>query len=71
MNAQNLKKLSETDWGRLSEMSDEEIDTSDITPLDETFFANARLRVSGKKASVTLDVDVDVLQWLKAQGEEF
>ena len=45
MNAQDLKKPSETNWERVSEMTDEEIDTSDIPPLDETFFANARLRM--------------------------
>jgi uncharacterized protein (DUF4415 family) len=52
-------------------MTDEEIDTSDISPLDETFFANARLRMPEKKVSVTLNVDADVLEWFKAQGEEF
>jgi uncharacterized protein (DUF4415 family) len=52
-------------------MTDEEIDTSDIPPLDETFFANARLRMPTQKVSVTLDVDADVLAWFKAQGEEF
>jgi uncharacterized protein (DUF4415 family) len=51
-------------------MTDEEIDTSDIPPLDEAFFAGARLRVPGKKVFVTLDVDADVLEWFKAQGEE-
>lgn len=71
MSAQDLKKPSETDWERLSEMSDEEIDTSDIPPLDEKFFANARLRMPGNKVSVTLDVDADVLEWFRAQGEEF
>jgi uncharacterized protein (DUF4415 family) len=71
MNAQDLKKPSETNWARVSEMTDEEIDTSDIPPLDETFFANARLRMPAQKVSVTLDVDADVLAWFKAQGEEF
>ena len=71
MNAQDLKKPSETNWARVSEMTDEEIDTSDIPPLDETFFANARLRMPEKKVSVTLDVDADVLEWFKAQGGEF
>jgi uncharacterized protein (DUF4415 family) len=52
-------------------MTDEEIDTSDIPPLDETFFANARLRIPEKMVSITLDVDADVLEWFKAQGEEF
>jgi len=71
MNVQDLKKPSETNWERLDEMTDEEIDTSDIPPLDETFFANARLRMPDKKVSVTLDVDADVLEWFKAQGEGF
>jgi uncharacterized protein (DUF4415 family) len=70
MNAQDLKKPSETNWARINEMTDEEIDTSDIPPLDETFFANARLRMP-RKVSITLDVDADVLEWFKAQGEEF
>ena len=52
-------------------MSDEEIDTSDIPPLDEAFFSGARLRVPEKKVSVTLDVDAEVLDWFKAQGEDF
>ena len=52
-------------------MTDEEINTSDIPPLDEAFFANARLRMPEKKVSITLDVDADVLDWFKAQGEEF
>jgi uncharacterized protein (DUF4415 family) len=52
-------------------MTDEEIDTSDIPPLDETFFANARLRMPEQKVSITLDVDAGVLEWFKAQGEDF
>ena len=71
MNAQDLKKPSETNWARVDQMMDEEIDTSDIPPLDEAFFANARLRMPKNKVSVTLDVDADVLEWFKAQGEEF
>lgn len=50
---------------------DEEIDTSDIPPLDEAFFAEARLRMPEKLVSVTLDVDAEVLEWFKAQGEDF
>ncbi len=71
MSASNLKKPSETDWTRIDEMKDDEIDTSDIPPLDETFFANAKLRVPGNKISLTVSVDADVLEWFKAQGEEF
>ena len=52
-------------------MADEEIDTSDIAPLDEAFFADARLRMPEKRVSVTLDVDAEVLEWFQAQGEDF
>ncbi len=52
-------------------MTDEEIDTSDIPPLGDEFFAQARLRMPEKQVSITLDVDADVLEWFKAQGEDF
>ena len=70
MSASDLKKPSETNWTRVDALSDEEIDTSDIPPLDEAFFADAKLRVP-EKVSVTINVDADVLEWFRAQGEEF
>lgn len=51
-------------------MTDEEIDTSDTSPLDAAFFDGARLRMP-RKVSVILNVDADVLEWFKAQGEDF
>lgn len=59
MSANNLKKLSKTNWAKVEAMTDEEIDTSDIPPLDAAFFANARLRMP-EKVSVTLNVDAEV-----------
>jgi hypothetical protein len=41
MNVRNLKKKSETDWARIDRMTDDEIDTSDIPPLDDAFFERA------------------------------
>ena len=41
MNVRNLKKKSETDWARVDQMTDEEIDTSDIPPLNDAFFERA------------------------------
>ncbi len=43
MSVRNLKKQSETDWDRIDRMTDEDIDMSDIPPLDDEFFAKARL----------------------------
>jgi uncharacterized protein (DUF4415 family) len=52
-------------------MTDEEIDTSDIPPLDDGFFARAQWRMPKRKTAVTLSVDDDVLKWFEAQGAEF
>lgn len=45
----NLKKPSQTNWARIDQMTDEEIDTSDIPPLDDAFFTSARLRMPPNK----------------------
>lgn len=71
MNGKNLKKPSETDWVRIDRMGDEDIDTSDIPPLDDEFFGSAQLRMPKKKVPVTLSVDSDVLKWFESQGSDF
>jgi uncharacterized protein (DUF4415 family) len=71
MNETNLKKPSETNWARIDQMTDEEIDTSDIPPLDDAFFAKAQWRMPENKTAVTLSVDDEVLKWFEAQGAEF
>jgi len=70
MNDSSLKNSSATDWQRIDTMTDEDIDTSDILPLGEEFFANAQLRMPGQ-SPVTLAVDNDVLEWFKSQGEAY
>jgi uncharacterized protein (DUF4415 family) len=70
MSENNSKTTSQTNWARLEKMTDEEIDTSDIPPLDEKFFANARLRMPKGKVAVMVSVDEDVIDWYEAQGEE-
>lgn len=57
-----------TDHKRLAAMSDEAIDYSDILELDESFWANAKLRMPENKNRITVRIDRDVLEWLKAQG---
>ena len=71
MSAGNLKRPSKTDWARVEAITDEEIDTSDIPPLDEAFFANAKLRMPKGKVPVVISVDTDVIEWFKAQGSEY
>ncbi len=65
-----MSKVSKTDWKRLSEMSDKDIDTSDIPELDDSFFLNAEIKVPPKQP-VTLRLDSDVLVWFKSQGQGY
>ena len=62
-----MKKTSGTDWERLNAMGDEDIDTSDITELDDDFFQQAELHLPVKKP-VTIRLDADVLEWFQGQG---
>lgn len=63
-----MNKHSETDWAKLEAMTDEQIDTSDIPPLDTDFFAKGELRLPKQKPLISIRVDADVLEWFKAQG---
>lgn len=51
---------------KLVEMSDEDIDYSDIPPLDEAFFQNAKL-VKRKPATeaISIRVDIETLEWFR------
>ncbi len=70
MSENNLKNTSQTDWAKIEALTDEEIDTSDIPPLDENFFANAELRMPKGKVAVVVSVDEETSEWFQAQGEE-
>ena len=65
-----MSKGSETDWKRLADMEDEDIDTSDIPELDDAFFRDAEVHVPSKQP-VTLRLDTDVLMWFKSQGQGY
>ena len=65
-----MNKTSKTDWKRLAQMDDKDIDTSDIPELDDAFFQNAEVKVPPKQP-VTLRLDADVLMWFKSQGQGY
>lgn len=66
-----MRRNSETDLKRIDAMRDEDIDTSDIPPLDENFFRKAQVRMPERKVSVTLRVDKPVLEWFKSRGKGY
>jgi hypothetical protein len=54
MNADAMNNTSRTDWARIDAMSDADIDTSDIPPLSEEFFAKAKLRMPRSAVKVSV-----------------
>lgn len=71
MNAKSSEKNSKTDWHRVKTQTDTDIDTSDIPALDPDFFKSAKLRMPTKKASITVRLDSDVLDWFRSQGKGY
>ena len=66
---------SKTDWQRVQAMTDEEIEAAahsdpDAAPLDDAFWAKARVVVTPRlpKKHQGIRLDMDVLDWFKAQG---
>jgi uncharacterized protein (DUF4415 family) len=65
------KKSIKSDLGRIDRMTDAEIDYSDIPPLGKAFFTNARAPWPPAKKQLSIRLDADVLDWLKAQGRGY
>lgn len=68
-------KQSETDWERLRNMKDEDVDFSDIPRLSPEFFVNGIVRKGLKpvprKNQLTLRIDQDVIEFFKQQGRGY
>jgi uncharacterized protein (DUF4415 family) len=65
------KKSTKSDLARLDRMKDKDIDYSDIPPLDKSFFTKATAEWPPAKQQVTIRLDTDVLDWLKATGKGY
>jgi uncharacterized protein (DUF4415 family) len=71
--ARKLRQLGmgKTDWKRLAEMKDEDIDCSEIPELDEEWFKNARLVIPETKERLTVRFDRDVVSFFRRQGKGY
>lgn len=65
------KESIKSDLKRIDRMKDEDIDYSDIPPLDDAFFTKAIIEIPKPKDSVTLRLDHDILTWFKQQGKGY
>lgn len=65
------RKSIKSDLVRVDRTKDAEIDYSDIPPLDTSFFTKATAAWPPAKQQVTIRLDADVLNWLKANGRGY
>jgi uncharacterized protein (DUF4415 family) len=65
------KKSIKSDLAWLDRMEDKDIDYSDIPALDDSFFTKPAVDWPPTKQQVTVRIDRDVLDWLKAYGKGY
>ncbi|WP_261779560.1 BrnA antitoxin family protein [Microcystis aeruginosa] len=65
------KKSIKSDLKRIDAMTDENIDYSDIPPLGDEFLTQETVSFSTSKQQLTIQLDQDILEWLKAQGKGY
>ena len=73
MSKLSSSKTSKTDWPRIKTMKEEDITLTDEHPASEVKhivrgIVRRGLRPVPPKASISLRIDADVLEWFKAQG---
>jgi len=68
MSEPNMSNFSKTNWAKVDALTDETIDTSEVSPLGKDFFAKATLRTPSALVPVTLQVDSEVLEWFRNTG---
>src|SRR5271167_1198936 len=66
-----MRTKGKTDFKRLREIRDVDIDYSDIPKLDKSFWKRAKLTMPGPKDRLTIRVDHDVVDWLKKKGSGY
>ena len=68
-----LTEAQQAEIEALAAMPDEAIDTTDIPPLDDAFWTKAVRNpfYHPTKHTTTVQLDADVLVWLKSQGKGY
>jgi uncharacterized protein (DUF4415 family) len=65
------KKSITSDLARLDRMKDSDIDCSDISELGDEFFKKAEAAWPPVKQQLTIRLDADVVNWLRAKGRGY
>lgn len=71
MSDNDTNKPTRTNWERLQNQDDTEIDTNDIPELTDTFFERAKLVIPAQLRERTVQIDEDIVQWFKARDQDY
>ena len=73
LDLENLPELTQQQKAEIHAPQDNDIDTSDIPPLSDDFWASAVQNPFYKptKKSTTVRLDADILLWLKSKGSGY
>jgi uncharacterized protein (DUF4415 family) len=73
LEASNAPKLTAAQAAKLNNMTDGQIDYSDIPELDEAFFTKVAFLENWPpaKKQLTVKIDEDVLTWLRSMGKGY
>jgi len=56
---------------RIDALKDREIDYSDISRLDYSFFKRPAVQLPNPKKPITIRVDPEVLEWFRSKGARY
>ena len=66
-----IPTMSEERAKEIEAMSDRDIDYSDIPPLDEEFFKNAKLvKRKPRTEQISIRIDTEVLEWFRTHAQK-
>jgi uncharacterized protein (DUF4415 family) len=65
------RNKGKTDFKRLRQLGDADIDFSDIPKLGKSFWKDAKLTLPEPKDRLTIRIDHDVVEWLKKDGSGY
>jgi hypothetical protein len=71
MNEKAMNITTKTNWAKVDSLIEEEIDTSDISPLTEEFFSKSRWWKPIEPLNTFVQIDFKTLVWFQSQGDNY
>ncbi len=71
MNKTSISNISLTNWQRVDDLTDEQIDTSDIPLLDEDWFAGATVQWPEEEAMIAIGIEAEIVNWFKLLDQDY